>query len=129
METIRRLEALWTYSLRCAQAPASVPACDSFWTVAAVLAVAAAALVAVYILRQMARNFLEVRAERMRLAERARVADEDTLARYKADTDKLFAVSPREDVEQRIRQALDERKLGDQQRPPPGASRKQEGPG
>jgi len=33
------------------------------------------------------------------------------MAQYKADTDKLFAVSPQEDVEQRIRRALDERKL------------------
>ncbi len=127
METLRRLEALWTYSLRCVQAPASAPACDSFWTAAGILAVAAVALVALYILRRMVRNLLAVRAERIRVAERARIADEDTMAQYKADIDKLFAVSPQEDVEQRIKQALEERKTKDQwQRP--GAGRKKEGP-
>jgi len=126
METIRQLEALWTYSLRCTQAPASMPACDSFWTWVAVAAVTAATLIALYILRKMAGNFIAVRAERQRLAEKARVADAETMARYKADTDKLFAVSPQEDVEQRIKQALEERKTKDQwQRP--GASRKKEG--
>ena len=102
-----------------------MPACDSFWTVAAVAAVAAVALVALYILRQMASDILAVRTERKRAAERARVADEDTMSQYKADIDKLFAVAPGEDVEQRIRQALDERKIGDQ-RGCPGASRKKE---
>jgi len=127
METLRRLEALWTYSLRCVQAPASAPACDSFWTAAGFVAVAAVALVALYILRRMMRNLLAVRAERIRVAERARIADEDTMAQYKADIDKLFAVSPQEDVEQRIKQALEERKTKDQwQRP--GAGRKKEGP-
>ena len=126
METIRQLEALWPYSLRCTQAPASMPACDSFWTWVAVAAVTAATLIALYILRKMAGNFIAVRAERQRLAEKARVADAETMARYKADTDKLFAVSPQEDVEQRIKQALEERKTKDQwQRP--GASRKKEG--
>ena len=103
-----------------------MPACDSFWTWVAVAAAAAAILIALYILRKMAGNFIAVRAERQRLAEKARVADAETMARYKADTDKLFAVSPQEDVEQRIKQALEERKTKDQwQRP--GASRKKEG--
>ncbi len=127
METIPRLEALWTYSLQCARAPTSAPACDPFWTGAGIVAVAAVALVALYILGRMMRNLLAVRAERIRVAERARVADEDTMAQYKADTDKLFAVSSQEDVEQRIKRALEERKKKDQwQRP--GASGKKEGP-
>jgi flagellar biosynthesis/type III secretory pathway M-ring protein FliF/YscJ len=93
-----------------------------------VAAVAAGALIALYILRPMVRNFLEVRAENIRVAERARVADENTMAQYKADTDKLFTVSPEENVERRIRQALDERKL-EEPFGRPGASRKKEGPG
>jgi hypothetical protein len=129
METIRQLEALWTYSLWCSQAPAYLPACDSFWNGVADAAIAASALTVLYILRNMVRNFLAVRAEAMRIAATRRVADEDTLAQYKADTDKLFAVSPQEDVKGRIRQALDERRLGNQQQRSPGASRKQEGPG
>ena len=128
METIRQLEALWAYALRCAQAPATLPACDSFWTWAAIVAVAAVALVVLYILRQMVRNLLAVRAERQRLAERARVADDATMAQYKVESEKLYPDPPQEDIEQRIRQALDERKIKDQwQRP--GASRKREGPG
>jgi flagellar biosynthesis/type III secretory pathway M-ring protein FliF/YscJ len=127
METMRQLEALWTYSVRCAQAPAQLPACDSFWSWVAVAAVVASVLIALYILRKMVGNFLAVRAEAMRIAETKRVADEDTLALYKANTDKLFAVSPQEDVKGRIRQALDERKLGDPWRRPPGGKR--EGPG
>ncbi|HLQ01117.1 MAG TPA: hypothetical protein VK143_02330 [Burkholderiales bacterium] len=127
METIRRLEALWTYSLRCAQAPVSAPACDSFWTAAGIVAVAAVALVALYILRRMVRNLVAVRDERIRVAERARIADEDTMAQYKADTDKLFAASSQENVEQQIKQALEERKKKDQwQRP--GAGSKKDGP-
>ena len=127
METIRQLEVWWAYASRCAQLPASAPACDSFWTAAAFVAVSAVVFIALYILRQMVRNFLAVRADNMRVAEKARVADENTMAHYKADTDELFAVSPEEDVEQRIRQALDERKIGDQWGRP-GASRKKEGP-
>ena len=129
METIRQLEAWWVYASRCAQAPANLPACDSFWNWAAVAVVVAIGLTALYILRQMVRNFLAVRAERTRAAEEKRVADGDTMAQYKADTDKLFAVSPEEDVKGRIRQALDQRKLGDQWGRSPGAGGKQEGPG
>jgi flagellar biosynthesis/type III secretory pathway M-ring protein FliF/YscJ len=127
METMRQLEALWNYSLRCAQAPAQLPACDSFWNWVAIAAVVASVLIALYILRKMVGNFLAVRAEAMRISERKRVANEDTLVQYKADTDKLFDVSPQEDVKDRIRKALDERKLGDQWRRPPGGKR--EGPG
>ena len=131
METIRwlvrQLEAWWTYASRCAQAPANVPDCDSFWTWAAVAAAAVIALIALTILRKMARDFLAVRAERQRIAEGARVADPDTMARYRVDAEKLYAEPPQEDVEQRIRQALDERKTEDQWGRP-GASRKKQDP-
>jgi hypothetical protein len=127
MEAIRQLEALWIYARLCAQAPANLPACDSFWTWVAVCAVVAAALIALYILRQMARNFLAVRAERQRLAEGSRMADPDTMSKYRVDSEKLYPDPPQEDVEQRIRQALDERKLGDQIRRP-GVPRKNESP-
>jgi hypothetical protein len=112
METIRQLEALWTYSLRCAQAPASVPACDSFWNWVALAAVSACALIGLYIIRKMAGNFLAVRAERKRLAEASRVADPDIMSQYRVEDDKLHPDPPQqEDIERRIRQALDERKL------------------
>jgi len=124
---MRQLEALWNYSLRCAQAPAQLPACDSFWSWVAVAVVVASILIAFLIIRKMVKNFLEVRAEAIRIAQMKRVADDDTLALYKADTDKLFAVSPQEDVKDRIRQALDEKKLKDRWQRPGGTSGKKNG--
>jgi flagellar biosynthesis/type III secretory pathway M-ring protein FliF/YscJ len=112
METIRQLKALWAYASWCAQAPASVPACDSFWNWVAVAAVTACALIGLYIIRKMARNFLAVRAERKRLAEASRVADRETMSQYRVEDEKLHPDPPQqEDIERRIRQALDERKL------------------
>jgi hypothetical protein len=112
METIRQLKALWVYASWCAQAPASAPACDSFWTWMAVAAVTACALIGLYIVWKMAKNFLAVRAERQRLAEASRVADPDTMSRYRVEDEKLHPdLPPQEGIERRIRQALDERKL------------------
>jgi hypothetical protein len=126
METIRQLKALWAYASRCAQAPASVPACDSFWDWVAVAAVTACALIGLYVVRRMAGNFLAVRAERKRLAEASRVADPDTMSRYRVEDEKLHPDPPQqEDIERRIRQALDERKL---ERQRPQSSGKMESP-
>ena len=117
METIRQLKAFWAYASWCAQAPASAPACDSFWNWVAAAAVAACALIGLYIIRKMAGNFLAVRAERKRLAEASRVADPETMSRYRVEDEKLHPDPPQqEDIERRIRQALDERKL-ERQRP------------
>jgi hypothetical protein len=111
METIRQLEALWVYARLCARAPADLPACDSFWTGLAVAVVTACALIGIYIIRKMAKNFLAVRAERQRLAEASRVADPDTMSRYRVEPEKFHPDPPQEGIEKRIRQALDERKL------------------
>ena len=127
METVRQLQALWAYSLRCAQAPANLPACDSFWTGVTLAVVAVAALIALYVLRKMVRNFLAVRAERQRLAESSRIADADTMSKYRVDSEKLHPDPPQEDIEQRIRRAIDEKKLGDQTRRP-AVARKKENP-
>ena len=53
-------------------------------------------------------------AMRMRAQER-KVADEETMAQYKVDDSKLYADSVPENVEQRIRDALLEKKLTDRQ--------------
>jgi len=127
METIRQLQALWAYASRCAQAPSSAPACDSFWTGVTLAVVAAAALIALYVLRNMVRNLLAVRAERQRLAEGPRIADADTMSQYRVDSEKLHPDPPEEDIEKRIRQAIDEKKLGDQMRRP-AVARKKENP-
>ncbi len=73
-----------------------------------------AALVVLLVLRRLLRNFLADKAEQMRLAERARVADQETMSQYRADIDRLQAVPEQENVQQRIREALDERKSRDQ---------------
>src|SRR5258706_3623754 len=114
MEAIRRLGSLWLYASLCEQAPANLPECDSFWTGAFIVGGAACALVALYILRQMAGNFLAVRAERQRLAEASRLADPDTMSKYRVDGEKLYPDPPQEDIERSIRQTLDERKPADQ---------------
>ncbi|HYS74636.1 MAG TPA: hypothetical protein VEM38_00915 [Burkholderiales bacterium] len=78
----------------------------------AVAAVAGFALVGLYIVRKMAKNFLAVRAERRRLAQASRVADPDTMSRYRVDPEKFHPDPPQEEgMERRIRQALDEKKL------------------
>ena len=54
--------------------------------------------------------------EKMRIRAREReVADPETMAQYKVDESKLFTDSVPENVEQKIRDALLERKLTDQQ--------------
>ncbi len=112
METIRQLKALWAYASWCAQAPASAPACNSFWTWTAVAVVTAFALIGLHIIRKMAKNFLAVRAERRRLAEASRVAEPDTMSRYRVDPEKFHPDPPQQEgIERRIRQALDEKKL------------------
>jgi FtsZ-interacting cell division protein ZipA len=120
---VRQLEAWWAYTLSCAQAPG----CDMSRTWVT-LAVVVAAVVGLWVLRRMLKKFFAEKAERMRLAESARVADQGTMAEYRADVDKLYVEPEQENVQQRIRQALDERKSQDQwQRPggsgKPGASK------
>jgi|SRR5882672_69140 len=127
METIRQLEALWGYASLCAALPASEPGCDSLWNAIAILAVVVFALVALYIIRRMVRNFLAVRAENPHQAEKLRVADPVTMAQYKADTDKLLDVPGEENVAERIRKALAERQ-GKEQWQRPGAGTTPDGP-
>ncbi|HUL91053.1 MAG TPA: hypothetical protein VLV56_01795 [Burkholderiales bacterium] len=123
METIRQLEALWAYASRCAALPAAEPTCASLWDAVDIAAVAAFTLAALYLVRRMARNLLAVRANRMRDAEAVRVADPITMARYKAETDKLLDVAEEENVAERIRKALAERQAKESwQRPGPGGT-------
>ena len=112
--TLPRLGEWWAYTLRCAQSPG----CDMFWTWVWLAVLAVVVFVGLPLLRKVIRDFLAERAERMRLAERGRVADAETLSRFRVDTDKLYSGAEQEDVERRIRQALEERKAKDQwQRP------------
>ena len=119
---VRQLEAWWAYTLRCARSPG----CDSTWTWVTIAAVAAA-LIGLVILRKMLRKYFAYSAERLRLAEMGRVADAETMSQYRVDSDRLYAGHEQADVEQRIRQALEERKAKDQGQPRPGGSGRSDG--
>jgi len=113
---VRQLEAWWAYAFRCGQAPMSVPACDSFWMWVAI----AAAAIGLYVLWRIVRYLVAVLAKWKWRIEQARIADKETMAKYKVESEKLHPGSPGEDVTRRIRQALDDRKKTDQwQRPGP----------
>jgi len=120
---IRHLEAWWAYASRCAQAPVSAPVCKSFWTSLEL----AAALIGLVVLWIAAKRLVDALAVRQRRTEQARVADGETMAKYRPDSEKLYAGSQGEDVEQRIRQALDERKVKDQWQRPGGTGKKEGG--
>ena len=125
METIRQLENLWGYASRCAAMPASEPACASFWTAIDIAVVAVFMLAALYLVRRMANHLLAVRANKMHVDDKMRVADPATMDQYKADTDKLLEVPHGENVEERIRQALEERQAKEWLNPgtPDGATK------
>jgi hypothetical protein len=113
---VRLLEASWAYAFMCAQAPMSVPACDSFWMWVAI----AVAAIGLYVLWRIVRYLLAVLAKWKWRIEQGRIADKETMAKYKVESEKLHPGSSAEDVAQRIRQALDDRKKTDQwQRPGP----------
>jgi hypothetical protein len=113
---VRQLDAWWAYAFRCAKAPMSVSACDSFWMWVAT----AVAAIGLYVFWRTVRYLLAVLAEWQWRIEQGRIADKKTMAKYKIDSDTLHPGSPGEDVAQRIRQALDDRKKTDQwQRPGP----------
>lgn len=115
----RQIEAWWTYASWCSGQPVSAPACKTFWTWAAV----AGAIVGLYVAWKIATSLLRPlrvwMEERRRLAREAEVADAETMAQYKVDDSKLHAGPGQENVEQKIREALLEKKLTDQQRPHP----------
>ena len=120
MDVLRQLgtqfDGWWTTVSWCAGAPVSTPACKSFWTWTAIAAIAIGLFVLWKLLAWMIRPVL-VWLEKMKLRARERkVAEADTMARYKADDSKLHSGTARDNVAQQIRDALDRKKLDDQQR-------------
>ena len=110
-----QFDGWWTYVSWCAGSPASTPACKSFWTWTAIAAIAIGLFVLWKLLAWMIRPVL-VWLEEMRWRARERkVADEDTMARYKVDDSKLYSGTSEENAEQRIRDALARKKVDDQQ--------------
>jgi len=112
----RQLDAGWAHVSSCLSAPLSAPACKSAWTWVTLALVVIGLIVLWKILVWLTRPF-RVWLEEMRMRAREReVADAETFAQYKVDDSKLFTDSVPENVEQRIRDALLEKKLTEQQR-------------
>ena len=111
----RQLEVAWAHFSSCLSAPLSAPACKSAWTWAATALVVIGLIILWKILVWLAMPF-RVWLEEIRMRARERkVADEETMAQYKVDDSKLYTDSVPGNVEQRIRDALLDKKLTDQQ--------------
>jgi flagellar biosynthesis/type III secretory pathway M-ring protein FliF/YscJ len=113
----RQIDAWWAYVSWCAGQPVSAPACKTFWTWTAVAGAVIGLIVAWKILALVLRPLRLWLEERRQRAREAAVADEATMAQYKVDDSKLHSGPGQENVEQKIREALLEKKLSDQQRP------------
>jgi hypothetical protein len=111
----RQLDAGWAHFSSCLSAPLSAPACKSAWTWVAIALVVVGLIILWKILAWLTKPF-RVWLEEMRMRAREReLADPETIAQYKVDDSKLFTESVPENVEQRIREALLDKKLTDQQ--------------
>jgi len=99
----------------CLNAPVAPPACKSFWTWMTIAAVVIGLLVLWKLLAWMLRPVLAWLAEMKLRARDRKIADPETMARYKVDDSKLHSGPAQENVEQKIRDALLEKKLTDQQ--------------
>lgn len=113
----RQLDALWVHASWCFDAPLSTPACKSFWSWVTIALVAIGSLILWRILAGLGRHLRAWLAETRRRARERKIADEETMAQYKADDSKLYPDHVPENVEQKIRDALAEKKRTDQERP------------
>jgi flagellar biosynthesis/type III secretory pathway M-ring protein FliF/YscJ len=111
----RQIDLAWAKFSSCLSAPLSAPACKSAWTwaTAALLVIGLIILwkILVWLVVLFKTRFDEMR----RRARERKIADEETMAQYKVDDRKLYADSVPEDVAQKIRAALLEKKLTDRQ--------------
>lgn len=119
MDILRQIEtqfeAWWTHGSWCAGAPVSTPACKTFWTWTTIAAIAIGLFVLWKLLAWMIRPVRVWLGEMRRRARERKVADPDTMARYKVDDSKLYSGRAEENVEQKIRDALARRKINDPQ--------------
>ena len=111
---MRQIEFAWAYVSSCLAAPMSAPACKSFWTWTTVAAIAIGLIVLWKLLAWLLQPFRLWLADRRRRAREQEVADADTMARFKVDDNKLFSAPGQDDVQKRIRDALDQKKIDEQ---------------
>jgi len=111
----RHLDAGWAHVSSCLSAPLTAPACKSAWTWVTLALLAIGLIILWKILVWLARP-VRTWLEEMRMRARERkVADEETMAQYKVDDSKLYTDTVPENVEQKIRDALLEKKVTDRQ--------------
>lgn len=118
MEILRQIaryvEIGWAHVAACAGAPLSAPACKSAWPWATIALLVLGLFLLWKVLAWLMRPIRVWLAElRMRARER-QVADADTMARYKVDDGKLYPGPTQDDVAQKIREALAQKKLDEQ---------------
>jgi len=113
-QVMRQIEFAWAYVSSCLAAPMSAPACKSFWTWTTVAAIAIGLIVLWKLLAWLLQPFRLWLADRRRRAREQEVADADTMARFKVDDNKLFSAPGQDDVQKRIRDALDQKKIDEQ---------------
>jgi hypothetical protein len=112
---MKQLDAWRDHVSWCLDAGIGTAACKPFWTWAMVAAVAIGLLILWTLLARLLRPFLIWIAELRLRARDRKIADTETMARYKVDDSKLHSGPAQENVEQRIRDALLERRVTDQQ--------------
>jgi hypothetical protein len=110
----RYTEIGWAHVSACAGAPLSAPACKSAWTWATVVLLAIGLVVLWKLLAWMLRPLAIWIADRKRRAREDRVADAETMARYKVDDNKLFSTPGEDNIQRQIRDALDRKKVDEQ---------------
>jgi len=113
-QAARYIEFAWVYVSSCLTAPMSAPACKSFWTWTSVAAAAVGLFVLWKLLAWLLRPLRVWFQDRTRRAHEQEVADADTMARFKVDENKLFSAPGPDDVQKRIRDALDQKKIDEQ---------------
>lgn len=114
-QVTRYIEYGWAHVSWCLSGPLSAPACKTFWTWTSIAAVVVGLFVLWKLLAWLLRPiFLRLEETRLRARER-KVADADTMARYKVDDKKLYSGPTEDNVAQQIRDALAKKKIEDQQ--------------
>jgi len=112
-EIAGQFELGWAYISACLSAPLTAPACKATWTWVTIALLLIGLIVLwkllAWLLRPLAMWFSHMRLH----ARERQIADADTMARYKVDESKLFSGPAEDDVEQKIREALAQKKLDD----------------
>jgi len=110
----RHVEIGWAHISACAGAPFSAPACKSPWTWATLALLAMGLILLWKVLAWMLRTLATWIADTRMRAREHQVADAETMARYKVDDNKLFSAPGEDNVQQKIREALDKKKVDEQ---------------